>query len=162
MSTTANFTDIFSPTTGQFFNGAFRADTATVTIGGIDGAGLLIQNLQAQYQQQNSRLYELGSTGVYYIAGRAQGNLTVQEIVGPTAISLAFIRQFADVCQAQNNNLDIGATLGCDKATSTAFRYKIQGCVITGIGFSVRAEQVIVNQTLTMEFAAMDLVEGGA
>jgi len=144
MSTTANFTDIFSPTTGQFFNGAFRADTAT------------------QYQQQISRLYELGSTGVYYIAGRAQGNLTVQEIVGPTAISLAFIRQFADVCQAQNNNLDIGATLGCDKATSTAFRYKIQGCVITGIGFSVRAEQVIVNQTLTMEFAAMDLVEGGA
>lgn len=158
MVAVANFKDIFSPQSGQFFNGSFRADTATVTIGGIDGCGLLVQSLNLQYRQSITRLYELGSTGVYYVAGRAQGNLSISEIVGPTAISLNFIRQFSDVCQAQNNNIDVGATLGCDKASATAFRYKVQGCVITSIAASVQAQNVLVNQQLGMEFTALDLI----
>ena len=158
MVAVAEFQDVFSPQSGQFFNGSFRADTATVTVGGIDGCGLLLQQLSFTYRQQITRLYELGSTGVYYISGRAQGQLSVSEIVGPTAIALSFIRQFSDVCQAQNNNVDIGATLGCDKAGEVAFRYKIQGCVISTISASVQAQDVIINQQLQMEFAALDIV----
>lgn len=158
MVAVANFTDIFSPQSGQFFNGAFRADTATVTIGGIDGCGLLLQQLNFTYRQQITRLYELGSSGVYYVAGRSQGQLNVSEIIGPTSIALGFIRQFADVCQAQNNNIDIGATLGCDKAGEVSFRYKIQGCVISTISAAVQAQDVIINQQLQMEFAALDLI----
>lgn len=157
----ANFSDVFSPQSGQFFNGSFRADTATVTIGGLDGCGLLLQQLNFVYRQQITRLYELGSNGIYYVAGRAQGQLSVSEIVGPTAIALGFIRQFGDVCQAQNNNLDIGATAGCDKQ-ATAFRYKIQGCVITSISAGIQARDVIINQQLQMEFAALDLVDSSA
>jgi hypothetical protein len=33
----ANFRDIFNPK-GQFFNGAFRTDTAAITIGGLGDA----------------------------------------------------------------------------------------------------------------------------
>jgi len=159
----ANFSDLFS-SKGQFFNGAFRTDDAAVTIGGDIGdvCGLLIQQMSFQYSQQITRLYEIGSTAVYYIAGRAQGQLSISQIVGPSSLIVAFIRQFANVCRAADNRLELSGTLNCDDtgnapSPSAAFRYIVSGCVITAISASVQAQNMVINQQLTMQFAALDL-----
>src|SRR5690349_6952791 len=100
----AQFSDVFNPTQGQNFQGSFRATSATIQFGTLAGIGLLVQNLSFSNSQQVTKVFEIGSNAVYYIVGRANGQAGIGRIVGPTALNLAFIQQFADPCQAANNN----------------------------------------------------------
>src|SRR6478609_7370678 len=108
--------DIFNRASNKLGK-AFAADGAAVAFSGEDGllgAGMIVQNVNIGYQQQVTRIYEIGSDLTYYIAGRVQGNLTVGRIVGPGVIMGAFYAKFGNVCNAQDNVMNLMVATGCN------------------------------------------------
>jgi hypothetical protein len=93
------------------FGGAMHAQNGIVADVGGTQMGILLQNLQVQYSQQVTRLYELGRQGmrtnVYYVSGRAQGQLTAAHVIGPGSLLVPFYTSFSDVCNAATNNLTL-------------------------------------------------------
>ena len=150
--------DIFNRTTDQF-GGSFPADQARVTFpaltGGGSDSGLVMQNLTMQYQQQLTRLYEIGSPAVYYVGGRTDGNASVQRVIGPRAISAAFYSTYGDVCNARTNTLHFSATQGCGDAQGARAAYTAHFVVATAVGLNVGARDLLINETLNMMFSSL-------
>lgn len=141
----------------QQIKGAFRANLLAVNFGPIQ-SGMLVQNIQFSFSQAVSLLYELGVAGVasnvYMVAGRAQGNASIARVLGPVDIGLAFITQFGDPCNAVNNTVGFQASAGCSGNTSSV--YTLSGCVINQIGVSVTAQDVIINEQISMQYVNLD------
>jgi len=140
---------------GQTYNGGFRADQLTLTFGGTDVAGFLVQNVQFSYSQQITMLYEIGSENVYFVGGRAQGTSTLARVVGPAPLAGEFIERFNDLCEPQDINFDTSA--GC---RGGGLNYTLEDAVLTTLSASVTAQDVVVNEQL--QFIFIDLETGGA
>jgi hypothetical protein len=148
-------TDIFSR--NVTYGGAFSADGAAVTFAGFN-AGLLVQQIQWAYQQAITRLYEVGSASVYLVAGRTQGTVKFNRVLGPVAILPDFYIQYGNVCNAAGNNITFAATTGCGDSggggTQTIGMYHV---IITSIQGGVSAQDMIITEALDMMFLYMTL-----
>jgi hypothetical protein len=161
---------------GHEFKGSFSADAAKVVFAGggvleAGGIGLLTQGLNVSYQQQISRIYEIGSQNTYYVGGRTQGSANMERVFGPRVMTAAFYKKYGDVCAAGDNTIDFSLEAGCEQPGSftgasglvhgAAFAkqgFTLHNCVITSMGFSVRAQDMIINEQVQMMFAHMDYV----
>jgi hypothetical protein len=147
-------TDIFSREVN--YGGAFSADGASVQFAGY-GAGFLIQSLRWTYQQQITRLYEVGSPDIYLVAGRTQGSVAMQRVLGPLAIATAFYQQYGNVCGAGQNNLSFTMETGCGGAAAGTQTIDIRHAVISQIGGAVSAQDMVIHETLAMMFLFMNI-----
>jgi hypothetical protein len=143
---------------GQTHRGGFRADQLSLTIGGEPVAGFLIQQVQFQYAQQVSLLYEIGSNFVYYVGGRAQGTASIGHIIGPSDFALKLLDKYKDLCYPQDISFKAGA--GCDgpkaENTTSEMTYTLEDAVMTTISVSVTAQDVVINQQLQFMFIDLD------
>lgn len=137
---------------GQTYNGGFRADQLRLTFAGLDVAGFLVQNVQFQYTQQITMLYEIGSSNVYYVGGRAQGSATLARVVGPAPLGAQFLRQFNDLCSPQDINFD--ASNGC---RGGGVNYTLEDAVLTTVSVSVQAQDVVINEQLQFIFVDLEI-----
>lgn len=183
--------DIFGRRSMEF-GGAFSADAAQIAfsfsnpnVGTVErgGVGLLTQQLNFTYQQQITRLYEIGSQRTFYIAGRPQGQAQLSRVAGPREITMAFYYKFGNVCCAKDNILQFRAAAMCFPAgqgtttesdvahiaaalrnsqapnlgsSGTALNLKMTGVVITSIGFTVQAENMVINEQVQCMFVALE------
>lgn len=149
--------DIFNRTTDSF-GGSFAADNAKVTfpalISGGSDAGLLVQNMNASYQQNITRLFEVGSPSIYYVGGRTNGQASIARIVGPRKIAAAFYTTYGDVCNASTNSLHFSMTSGCGAAVGARTSYTCHFVVITQIGLSVTSADMLINENVAMMFSS--------
>ncbi len=165
--------DIFNRNT-DFFGGSFAADQGFVTFprllnsAGLPiGAniGLLIQRLSMTYQQQVTRLYEVGRPAIYYVGGRTNGEAGIDRVVGPRTIADAFYQTYGDICQARSNTLDFAIDNGCGEAGTPQaavapfnlgfVQYTCHFCVITSVGVNVAAADMVINESLRLMFSSM-------
>jgi hypothetical protein len=155
--------DIFNKTTNKL-GGAWSADGAAVSFSGqaagLLGVGMIVQQVNIGYQQQVTRLYEIGSDLTYYVAGRVQGNMTVGRIVGPGVVMSAFYARFGDVCNAAQNTMNLYIGTGCRStggttATFMNARFTISYAVLINVGISVGAMDMVINEQLQMMFISM-------
>jgi hypothetical protein len=141
------------------FGGAFAADAAVATFGGLPGGGigLLTQTLNFTYQQQITRLFEVGTTAVYYVAGRSQGQGTIAQVLGPTPVFLAFYATYGNVCNAATNTLFFQIGIGCNLPgdTGVGMRLTLNGVVLTSISLAVQAQDMVFNQNLAFMFITL-------
>lgn len=137
---------------GQTYNGGFRADQLKLTFGGTDVAGFLVQNVQFQYTQQITMLYEIGSANVYYVGGRAQGSATLARVIGPAPLAADFIKRFNNLCSPQDINFD--ASNGCK---SGGINYTLQDAVLTTVSVSVQSQDVVINEQLQFIFVDLEI-----
>lgn len=144
-------------------NGTFSADAALVTfgngVGAVAGVGLLTQQVNWQYAQQITRLYEVGTRKTYYIVGRTQGNAGLARVLGPRPVALAFYAVYGDACRAGTNTLNFSASTGCDPAApgsnNNGFNLTLTGVVIQSVSGAVRAEDMLINEQLALMFIAL-------
>ncbi len=136
----------------QVHNGSFRADYLKLNFGGSDVSGFLVQNVQFQYAQQVSMLYEIGSANVYYVGGRAQGSATLARVLGPQAATGDFINRFNDLCNPQD--IGFSASSGCAN-TGGSVSYTLIDAVLTAVSVSVTSQEVVINEQL--QFIFIDL-----
>jgi hypothetical protein len=146
-------TDVFSRDVS--YGGAFSADGAAVTFTNF-GAGLLVQNISYVYQQAITRLYEVGSSDIYLVAGRTQGQVTLARVLGPSVLMPAFYTQYGNVCNAAGNSLTFTAQMGCgSQGGGQVQTVGINHAVISQLGGSVSAQDMVINETLAMMFLYM-------
>lgn len=160
------------------YGGAFAADAARVTFAldpgllgfgvgangdstfqGAGGVGMLTQQLSFNYQQQITRIYEIGTNYSFYVAGRTQGNLTIGRVIGPRPVALAFYQKYGNVCDAATNHLDIEMATGCQQigGFAQAYSFQMKFCVIMSIGVSVVAQDMMINEQLQVMFASLGM-----
>jgi hypothetical protein len=159
--------DIFNRTTDSF-GGAFSADSSVLNFAGSTGdlgdlreAGLLVQNLQIQYRQQVTRLYEVGSAKMYYVGGRTEGQGNMGRVLGPVGLSTAFLSAYGNVCAAKNV-LKFSLKVGCDNGQDVAWRdsnesFVCRFVVITSVGLAVAAQDMLVNSDVQFMFSYFNL-----
>lgn len=160
--------------TASTFGGAFSADDAVMTFPAISDASgtsqraqvpFLLQSAQFDYQQQITRLYELTSSAIYYVAGRAEGSGSLSQVLGPTKLSQNFLRTYGQVCNAGTNILHFSMATGC-RGTGTAgvggtdwsnvHSFTANFVVLNGISLGMVADTMIIQQTLGMTVGSME------
>ena len=155
-------------------NGAFTADRGIITSQqGLPG--VMMQTFGLQYQQNVSRIYDLGVAGetanVYIIGGRSQGMLNVGHIVGPKLAMKKYYQNFSDLCQADKNDITVGLSKadclgnGLGGAIQQALggkriSYTAKFCVLQNVALNVSAQDMLINQQSQLSFSNLEYTEG--
>lgn len=162
--------DIFNRRTLQY-GGSFAADAASInfTTGNPNfqaGVGLVTQSLQISYQQPITRLYEVGTQYTYFIAGRAQGTMSMARVLGPGIVTSQFYKSFGDVCLANQNHLALDVAAGCQPGgpggtgagslVSSRMYFLANNVLIQSLGLSVAAQDMIINEQLSFFFTSLE------
>jgi len=138
--------------------GSFSSDQARLTFGTDFGLGMLVQSVDFNYNQKLMRVYEVGSSQSYLIAGRTGGTGSLSRVFGPKKLATAFYAQFGDACKSGDNNLRFTFTTGCGESNTGREGVLLQHAVITDIGLSVKAESMMISETLKLIFMSMRVV----
>lgn len=143
--------------------GGFVADTGVIS--DADGiSGLLMQSIQVQYQRPITKLFELGVAGspskVYYVEGRPQGNVTIARIIGFSVTIKTFYEKYGSSCSENKLRLDLTSAqcIEIPRPAPPPVGLQLHGCVLTSVGFNIQAQQLVVNENSTMEFANMEYI----
>jgi len=146
---------------------AFSADTVKLSFTGSEGGGngitgALVQGFNFTFQQQLSRLYEIGGNGeggkqlVYHVGGRAQGQAQLNRVIGPLANIKTFYEVYGDVCICDNHiTMEIGGGDGCCQYGDIT--YQLRHCVLTQVGVSVQAQDMLINEMSQLMFSGCDV-----
>jgi hypothetical protein len=135
----------------------FSADTATLTFGDIDAAsGLyMIQDWQVGYAQDVQEIFELGSSNIYWVRGRPQGQGQVNRIVGGVGFQRFFPAAAFDVCQG-GAGASIAAASGTCEGAGATVSLNIEGVIVTNLGFSSSVQGAsVVRQGVTFKFSKL-------
>jgi hypothetical protein len=128
--------------------------------GGTFGVGMLTQNVQINYQQQISRLYEVGTNNTYFIGGRTQGQLALGRVIGPQAVQVTFYTKYGNMCFAKSNIMTLTAGNSSCAGGGPGSVFTIMYSVITSIGITVGAQDMIVNEQLQLMFVSLEVDQG--
>src|SRR5262245_9036315 len=166
------------------YGGGFSADAAIVTFGGNtlylgdvqgvlaggdvagSGVGLLTQQLNFSYQQNVTRVYEVGTVYTFFVSGRASGNASAARILGPRPIIFAFYQAYGNPCNADANTLlftcrqgcstpDVFSTEDAGQAGLTFDGVLLKSILLQSIGMSVQAENMLINENISMMFVSL-------
>jgi hypothetical protein len=151
--------DLFGRTE-PIFGGSFAADAALLNFAGITGVGLLTQQLNFSYQQNVTRLYEVGTNYQYYVVGRAQGSVSLNRVLGPRPLAFSFYAVYGNACNAADNTINLSMRQGCvsaldPTAAATLTRLSMLGVLLQSVGFSVQAEQMMVQEQVQGMFISL-------
>lgn len=146
-------------------SGAFSIDTAELTFDGIQN-GLLVQNIQLQYQQQVTLVYDLTNPqDVYYVAGRSQGTMSLGKVVGPGGTVKEFYRIYGNVCNIQRSFTMRGLG-GCTDPTLVGppdprgqidESFIIHNPIVTSVGISMTVDNALVSEQAQLTFASLEI-----
>ncbi len=149
--------DIFGKTPTNVA-GTFSIDKATMTLSGIT-AGMLVQGLQIRYSQPITMLYDLAKADdVYYVAGRSQGQMTINKMIGSAGLVKTFYTTYGNVCNIKGKNVTLNFTgSGCGpNSTGGNGALNIHEPVITEMGITMSIEQATVAESVQMMFSSME------
>lgn len=123
--------------------------------------------MAVQYSQPITRLYEVGSQKFYYVAGRPQGSANLARVLGPGNVMSAIYECLGNVCLADENDICFCFSANCSlsgaQEATNAIQFAITNVVLQSIGFSVAAQDMMINEQMSLFFASMlaqDLVDG--
>jgi len=139
--------------TEQLHKGSFRAEDLKIDLGGTT-EGLLVQQVQFTLNRTVNMLYEVGSSNVYYVGNRRQGQCQMSRVVGGTASMTALIQKFGNMCRP--DQLKLSATGGGGGKCAGKRTYLMKNATLTSIGVSVTAQEVVLTENLAFIFADLD------
>ena len=146
------------------WQGSFATDNAVLLAGGKVQLGI-VQNVQIQFAQQIARIYDVtngggsnllvkNGTAVFYVGGRTNGQATVARVLGPSGSQGTFYTLLGDICKP--TALSFTFVAGCAEKTKST-TYALESAVLTNIGITVAAQDMIVNENLTLMFANLNV-----
>jgi hypothetical protein len=159
---------VFTNSDEQTWNGSFRADDLVMTFAGGDGAGALVQQAQWNVQRAVNMLYEIGSANIYYVGNRRNGTITLNRVIGSSALYTTLITTFGDMCAP--SSFELTSKFGCGKTAGTPLlnagtgggatgsrNWTMQHAIMTRIGASVTAQDITINETIDFMFSDMSI-----
>lgn len=145
----------------------------------VSNGGLSNQAVAVGPNQQGA-----GTVPVFYVGGRTQGQATIARVVGPQSGALCkFYQLMGSVCDPQDLTFTFEG--GCPPAANpgnvpgvtptdavslgnqafgfgerkNGVRYSVQAAVMTNLGISVGAQDMIVNENISLMFANLECNE---
>lgn len=154
-------TDILGRKLSQY-GGSFSVDDAQLTFPNIPGrvafVPFVVTNMGLTYGQQLSRFYGLNRSEVFLVAGRAQGQAQLSQILSPQGALESFFETYGDVCKAEGNDLQFRLGGGCNDGgqgnQETLFNCGM--CVLTQTQFGTDSESAVVNNSFGMSFENLE------
>jgi hypothetical protein len=141
--------------------GAFTSALAQINLAGGGLANkMLLSNLQATYSQEVRRIYELESDKAYFVIGRPNGEGSIGAVFGPKAVSQVAYAELANPCIAHNitfQSNDATCVPGSGGMTGGGWTRSINNVILSGISFQVDARDMLINETLSFQFATMSV-----
>lgn len=170
------------------FAGSFASDLAAMTIAGSTTPLGIVQNVQLNFSQQVARIYDVSNGGaasasaggfvpVFYVGGRTQGNASLARVLGPQSGALcAFYAELGNVCSPQDLTFTFAGGCGqagvgsnptqvlefsnaVGNAVANSVKYTVQAATMVGLGVSVAAQDMIVNESIALMFANLSCDE---
>lgn len=139
----------------QLHKGSFRADDLELSIEG-DADGSLVQQVNFTLTRTVNMLYEIGSTNVYYVGNRRQGQAQMQRIVGGSSSFKKLLENYGKMCDPKP--LELKAKGGCGEAGGgEGINYILKAATLTQVGASVTAQDIVITESLGFIFADLDL-----
>lgn len=165
------------------FAGSFASDVAALAVTGSAGLAVqlgIVQSAQVQFSQQVARIYDVSNGGnsgsgqagavvpVFYVGGRTQGQATIARVLGPQSGALcAFYRRMGNVCSPQD--LAFAFQGGCETTSNSPaiingavgsiakqqVKYTLEDCLMVNLAINVAAQDMIVNENVSLMFANM-------
>ena len=158
--------DVFKTT--QIHGGSIRAGDMEMLIGDAAIKGHVVQQIQMQYQQQISTMYEIGSSYVYYVGGRAQGTLTIARVAGPSAAPGILFSKYGNICVPDELTLQKKSVGDCPSPLAGGAQfgggeetYRMSGVIMTSVGISTTAQEVVINEQLGFQFLNLNMSAAG-
>lgn len=154
--------DLFSRRLSES-GGSFSVDDSLLTFPGLPGSAafipFIIQNLGLQYGQTISRLYGLNLSKVFLVAGRAQGNAAMQQVLAPQGDLKTFYETYGNVCNARQNVMSLALRSGCTAQTISNQRFTCGTCVATQLAVNATSETGVVNNSTQISFESLEYDE---
>lgn len=151
--------------------GTFSVNNGGMTTGLGKALGL-VTNVSINYSQTINRIFDMNmdfrpannKSPMYYVGGRAQGNVSIGRILGPKGGAqdyCTFYHEYGNVCGIKESLLftfkadtaerkPAGADATCDKED---MKFTIIDPLMTTIGITQNANDVIINENVTLMFA---------
>jgi len=144
----------------QAVSGVIKAEHVRLT--GFGGAGAVVQQLQIQFERSMNLLYEIGSQNVYYVGDRRRGTIQGSRIVAGSGNFRAMITKYGDMCRANTNTLTLKAESGaCGGGGGGNVTYDCKGVVLTSIGASVTAQDIVITESVGFQFVELEYPAAG-
>jgi len=153
MATT--WTDIFNRkiALGQ----PLAADAMSVQIPGLVEEDFLAQAVSMSYEQNITRLYEVGSPKTFFVGGRTRGQMTINRVIGPGGVSQEFVKKYGDICNMQTNPIAFTFKGGCNADSATSFGgVQATGVIFNSINYQVQAQDTMVMEAISALVAAVN------
>jgi hypothetical protein len=142
---------------------SFRAEDLEMTLGGKGGDGQLVQQINFTLTRQINTLYEIGSSNVYYVGNRRQGQAQMSRIVGGTAAFKDLLENYGNMCSPKPIVLKAGAAQckgTASAATPQSLTYELKGATLTTVGASVTAQDIVITENIGFMFLDLDYKTG--
>lgn len=136
----------------QTVGGVFSTDRAVAAISAGSGSWIaaLVQNVSAQYSQEFSELYELGSNATYRVMGRPKGRMTIGRIVGQAGTSSVENVLF-DACQT-GGTMTIQATPSLCGAQPGGVTMVFGGLFVVSYGIQISVQSQLITESIELAF----------
>ena len=131
----------------------FSADDTAFIFAGGEAQEMIVQNFTTNYRQNITRLWEIGSDKQYFVSGHQEGDASMARVIGPKPVAGEFLKQYGDVCNVQGNIIEFVVKGDC---STKGGRLKISGVVITQVSYSIRAQDMVVNEQVSMLVAKVE------
>lgn len=138
----------------QTVNGVLKAEN--VKMSGFGDKGAIVQQIQMNFQRTMNMLYEIGSNAVYFIGDRRRGEIQASRVVGGSADFGALIDKYGNMCNAAQNTLKLEATSSGCAGMKGNVTYEAKGVVLTSVGATVSAQDIVINENLGFQFVELD------
>lgn len=138
------------------FGGAYDSDRARLTVTGTGLGGLFVESVQANYQQQVNRVYDMTDRSIFYIKGQAQGQGNIGSLIGPKAGADAAIAALADICKPVSLSFDL-AGAGCGTAGGVGMGRTLKEATLMSVGMQGQAQDMLIRESLGFIFGSMTM-----
>ena len=151
--------------TPQVVGRAYSSDEVEIAIAARDHQFMLVQNLNFNYTQAVTRLFDLENSEFQaYVASRPQGNMAVANIVSDLDAMIEFLQKYGDVCQVDTDK-EIVIEINGREADSGLCRKQggsltFAQPVLVSTTMSIAVADYVINNNMAFIFAAVK--SGGA
>ena len=133
------------------YGGGFKPEGTSVSFSGILG-GAIVRNINIGYDQQISRIWDLGSGKCFFIAGHTNGTWGIGRVAG-TGSSIAALGAYT-VCAP--GTMTFNGTNGLCKAGVTG-NYTLSNVITVQVSVAVTSDDMIINEGVGGTFLSLSV-----
>lgn len=153
--------DVYGKTQDYGNSRILTADVMLLSIGSLGTpAQYLIQNINLQYNQPVNRVFEVGSSLVFFAPGRSIGSLQIGRIVGTGSIVDVVGKTGTGIWTTdpdQEHSILLQSVGGGLGGFTQVVKWQITGAVIEGYGVATDANGLLVQESIQMQFASLSI-----